>query len=103
MLRIIIREVSDIRIRNPKSLAVADVEPFLALSTPHPRPGQDTHVATLYLCTSGGHRRIAASQFTPSVTPARNVWRYVAEALASALPPGDLENLPKLTTRPQSA
>jgi hypothetical protein len=85
MIRILIRQVVDWRRRAPKSLGIADIEPMLALSACGGERSGDVHLARLYVSAGGEQKLTVNVSFIPTVTPAEDLWQYIAEALQAGL------------------
>jgi hypothetical protein len=86
------RHPSLTRQRAAKSLGVADIEPLLALTAALPIENRQSkiqnprvHIARLYVSVAGGQQLTVNASFTPTVTPTRDLWQFIAEALQAAL------------------
>ena len=74
--------------RAAKSLGVADIEPLLALTAGlaiENRQSKIENPPVLYVSVGGGQKLTVNASFTPTVTPTRDLWQFIAEALQAAL------------------
>ena len=86
MLRIIIREVADHRLRQPKSLGIAEIEESIQLPLFPELPGTDYTVRIYASPLSDAVVKWRGTLPSATLDPSA-IWTFVTSALLAALPP----------------
>ena len=85
MIRVIIREVADHRVRQPKSLGILEIEPNTQLPLFPELPGRDYTVRVYATPTAEGRVAVRATLPATEFVPA-SPWLFILAALRVAFP-----------------
>jgi hypothetical protein len=93
MIRVLIREVQDHRVRASKSLGVADIEQVMDLPANATAKTQPVHIIRFYSPNGSDTRVLAKATFTPDCGPHTDPWTFLHNALDATPPPAPLPHL----------